>query len=131
MSHFLLELRILNTTPLLTSAFHIHPPPPPTQSLLNQNKVMEGKTFEIGVLKLVLFHKSQLLVHLPKSSFSDVTLQMSHTGSIYVMGIRKCCASEWLHSWALFVEHHERRFREAVPKRDSLLHSVYQGLGMQ
>lgn len=72
---------------------------------------MEGKTFEIGVLKLVLFHKSQLLVHLPKSSFSDIILEMSHTGSIYVMEIRKCCTSEWLHSWALFVKHHELKIQ--------------------
>lgn len=68
---------------------------------------------KFGVLKLVLFHKSQLLVHLPKSSFSDNTLEMNHIGRIYVMEIRKCCTSEWLYSRALFVKHHERRCREA------------------
>lgn len=69
--------------------------------------MLEGNTFEIGVLKSLLSHKSQLLAQLPKSSFSDITLEISHTGNIYVMEIRKCYKSEWLHHWTLFIKHRE------------------------
>lgn len=80
------------------SSLNLYSPQPSLTQFhsLRCNKVMEGKTLEIGVLGPVMSQEIQLLTHPPKSSFSG-TLETMHTGSIHTVGIRESCKSQWLH----------------------------------